>query len=227
MKIIMFGLIVLGLANFAPGADKAALDNRVRKLTGKLEAMQRNADKAIPAERLRKAHGIVLLDRTKAGFIFAFQGGGGVATVKDPKTGKWGPLAFVEANEASLGVQIGGEQTFMVILLMGTNATRLLTESHFEFGGEARGTAGDASAGEEGKVSSPGGSVLVFADRKGLYGGAAVKGGAITPDEDANTAYYGGYKTMNEILFEKKLEQSEAASKLIAKLEEYSKENKK
>ena len=70
MKRIIVSLIVLCLAGSLFAADKAELDNRVRKLTGKFEAMQAKPDKRIPAENLRKAQGIVLLDRTKAGFVF-------------------------------------------------------------------------------------------------------------------------------------------------------------
>jgi lipid-binding SYLF domain-containing protein len=49
------------------------------------QAMQARPDKRVPAEVLGKARAIILLDRTKAGFVFAYQGGGGVAMVKDKK----------------------------------------------------------------------------------------------------------------------------------------------
>jgi lipid-binding SYLF domain-containing protein len=196
-------------------------------LTSKFEAMQSKPDKRVPAETLRKAKGVILLDRTKAGFIFAYQGGGGVAMVKDPKTGKWSPPAFVGANEASLGFQVGGEQTFFVILLMNTNATRMLTEPNFEFGGEARGTAGDSSVAEGAKVTTTDQPVLVYDDRKGLYGGAAIKGGAISPDNEANRVYYGESVSMSDILFENKVKPTETASDLAKKLSEYSKNSEK
>jgi len=99
-----------------------------------------------------------------------------------------------------------------------------LTEPSFEFGGEARGTAGNDSAGEEGKVTTPQQSVLVYDDRKGLYGGAAIKGGAISPDDAANRTYYQQYVTMNDILFANKVKPTEAASELAGKLTESSKE---
>jgi lipid-binding SYLF domain-containing protein len=207
----------------AAALEKSELDNRIRTLTAKFDALQRQPDKSIPAETLRKAQGIILLDRTKAGFIFAYQGGGGLALARDPKTGKWSPAAFLSANEASLGFQIGGEQNFFVILLMTTNATRVLTEPTFDLGGEARGTAGDTSSGVEGKVSSNDQPVLIYSDRKGLFGGAAVKGGAISPDDDANRIYYQQAVTMRDILFDKKVSASETATDLATKITEHSK----
>lgn len=223
MKTIMLGLMLLGLAGTALAIDQTELDNRIRTLTAKLENMQIKPDKMVPADTLRKARGIILLDRTKAGFVFAYQGGGGVAMVKDPKTGQWSPVAFLSANEGSLGFQVGGEQAFYVILLMNTNATRVLTEPNFEFGGEARGTAGDASTGAEGKVSTHEQSVLVYSDRKGLFGGAALKAGAITPDEDANHVYYREYLTMKDILFDGKVKPTESSIELAKQLARYSK----
>jgi lipid-binding SYLF domain-containing protein len=223
MKQIIVGLLLLGLAGSAIARDKADLDNSIRKLTSRFEAMQAKPDKAIPAETLRKAQGVILLDRTKAGFIFAFQGGGGVALVKEPKGEKWSPAAFVSATEASLGFQIGGQQTFVVILLMNTNAARILTDSDIEFGGEASGTAGDTSGGVEGKVSTTERSVLVYDDRNGLYGGAAIKGGSLSPDDKANQSYYGQYVTMEDILFNRKVKQSETASALVEKFNQLSK----
>jgi len=215
MKTNVIGLMLLGVACSSFAIDKAELDNRIHKLTARFEALQQKSDKSIPAENLRKAQGVILLDRTKAGFLFAYQGGSGVALVRDAGSEKWSPAAFLKANEASLGFQIGGEQTFYVILLMNTNALRLLTEPAFEVGGEARGTAGDTSSGVKGTVKSPEEPFLVYDDRKGLYGGAAIKGGAIAPDDEGNRVYYGQPLTMKEILFEKKVQPTEA-SRLLA-----------
>ena len=217
MKKLFISLFALVLVLSAGAADRSELDNRIRKLTAKFEALQDNADKRIPAATLRQARGIILLDRTKAGFIFAFQGGGGVALVKDAKSDQWSPAAFLTATEASLGFQIGGQKSFMVILLMNTNATRFLTDAEINFAGEARGTAGSSSAGAEGSISAQR-PVLVYDDRHGLYGGASLKGGAISPNDDANTAYYGQYAPVKAILFEKKFKPTEVTTELVAKI---------
>lgn len=224
MKTLILGLVLFCFVTSAFALDKAALDSRIRKLTTKFETMQLNPEKRVPAVNLRKAKGVILLNRTKAGFIFAYQGGGGVAMVKDPKTEQWSPAAFVSASEASLGFQIGGEQGFYVILLMHTNAVNMLTQPKIDFAGEARGTAGDSSAGEEGKISDTGHPVLVYSDRAGLYGGAAIKGGTISADDEANRIYYGDYLTMRDILFDKKVKASDTEIELAGKLAEYSKE---
>jgi SH3 domain-containing YSC84-like protein 1 len=234
MKRFILGCLLLGvgagLANSAPALDKAELDRRIRTLTTQFEAMQAKTEKTIPAETLGRAEGIVLLDRTKAGFVLAYQGGSGTALLRDEKTGKWGPAAFVSANEASLGLQIGGQQSFVVILLMTTNATRLLTEPSFEFVGEARGIVQYASLGTLAAVSPAPKSqppVLIYDDRKGLYGGAALKGGAMAPDDQANRVYYGQSFNMKEILTGSAVSVSEAAAELNMVLEKHARVEEK
>jgi lipid-binding SYLF domain-containing protein len=218
-KLLLSGLLLLALAVPAwADEDKSQLDARVRKLAEKFEAMQANPEKAVPAAELSKARAVVLLDRTKAGFIFAYQGGSGVALAKKGSTEDYGPAAFLKANEASLGFQIGGEQAFYVILLMSTNAARHLADSKIDFAGEARGTAGDQSAGEEGRFSADEHPIRVYSDRAGLYGGAALKGGAIAADDKANRTYYGEYFTIQDILFDGKVKPTDAARDLAKKL---------
>lgn len=226
MKALIIALLLMGFTASARAENKAELDNRVRTLTAKFEAMQKKPDKAIRPQLLSKARGVILLNRTKAGFIFAYQGGGGVAMVKDEHSNEWSPVAFVKADEASLGFQVGGQQSFVVILLMSTNAVQSVIDSKFDFGGEASGTAGNTSAGVGETVSSDDAPVLIFADRSGLYGGAAIKGDALNPDASANFVYYDQSVTLREILLNKKVKVTETAAALAAKLTEYSKEKK-
>jgi len=222
MKRAIFGLMLFSLVGSALAISPTELDRRMYRLTGMFEEMQQKPDKRVPPELLRRAQGIILLDRTKAGFLFAYQGGVGVAMTKDPTTHQWSAPAFISANDASIGFQIGGEQGFFVILIMNTSATRLLTDPTFQVGGEASGTAGNVSATAAGSVASTDMPVLVFSDKKGLFGGAAVKAGNITPDKEANWIYYGRYGGMREILFDHKVQPTEAAARLIDKLNFYS-----
>src|SRR5436190_13821681 len=198
MKRAIVDLLLLSLVGSGFAVSPVDLDRRMYRLTAMLQEMQQKPDKRIPPDLLRRAHGIILLDRTKAGFLFAFQGGVGVAMTKDPTTHQWSAPAFISANDASIGFQIGGEQGFFVILIMNANATRLLTDPTFQVGGEASGTAGNISAGEERGIASTQLPILVFHDRKGLFGGAAVKAGNVSPDNEANSIYYQQYVTMRD-----------------------------
>ncbi len=223
MKKWIAALLLVGLTLPALALDKPQLDARLQKLLIKLETLQSKSDKCIPAQNLQKAKAIVLLDQTKGGFIFAYQGGNGAVLARDPNTGRWSAPAFLKANEASLGFQIGGQQSFVVILLMNTNAVQKFAEGNFNFGGEASGTAGNESSKVESTVSSTEPLSLVYTDREGLYGGAAIKGEAISPDTDANVTYYGEYLTMKEILFGHKVKPTPVSEKLVKKINEYAK----
>jgi len=222
MKAMLLGLLLFGCIRPVLAVDRAELDDRIRMLTGKFEALQAQPDKRLPADILRKAKGIVLLNTTKAGFMFAFQGGDGVAMVRD-KWGNWSPVAFLNRTEGSFGFQAGGEQNFYVILLMDTNATRVLLRPAIDFGAEAQGTAGDNSSRAEGKIDSPFQSVLVYDEHDGFYGGVAFKNGALAPNDNDNQVYYGQYVSMRDILFDKKLEATPAAVNLAEKIKTWSK----
>ena len=224
MRFLITVLLLLGLAAPARAVDKADLDKLIRRITTKFQIMQAKSDKRIPAEKLRDAKGIILMDRTKAGFLFAFESGGGLAMVKDAKSGSWSAPAFMRANEASLGLQIGGQQSFVVILLMNTNATHAVADSNINFGGEASGTAGNAAGKADGTVPSDTGQVvMVYSDSTGLYGGVSIKGGDLSPDTEANVTYYGQSLTPKEILFEQKVKPSDTATALAQQISQFSK----
>ncbi len=200
MKRILIAVLLVGLALPALAGDsKADLDKRLRLFSAKFEELQAKPDKAVPTNNLQKAEGIVLLYRVKGGLVIGYQGGNGVAMLKD-STGKWSAPLFMKANEGSFGAQIGGQTSFTVILLMNTNAVAMLMKPDFTFGGEASGTGGDAHVKEGTKSTSPDQLTAVYSDVAGLYGGATVKGGSLSADDDDNRVYYDKYLSPQEIL---------------------------
>ncbi|MGO8700622.1 MAG: lipid-binding SYLF domain-containing protein [Limisphaerales bacterium] len=223
MKTTILGLALMISALSASAVEKRELMERIHNLGLEFTELEQQSDKAVPADVLRRARGIVLLDRTKAGLIFAYAGGEGVAMVRDPQTDHWGPVAFVKANQASLGFQAGAEHNFIVLLLMTTNSSRFLTEPNFDFGAEVRGTAGDVTS-TAGSVSAPERPVLIYTERSGLYGGAAIRGGAISPDIDANRAYYNRYDiSMTDLLFGRQVQPTEEARNLAKTIDSFAK----
>lgn len=225
MKKMLMVLGVVVLTFSAMAVEKADLDKRIRTIISKLDEMQAKSDKRIPGNLLGKAHGIILMDRSKGGLVFGYENGYGVALTKDAKSGKWSSVAFVNSHEGSFGAQVGGQQSFVAILLMTTNAALTLIDPKVDFGGQAQGTAGNDSSTEDSvEASKP---VMIFSDRKGLYGGATVKGGTISPNYEDNRIFYGESHSMEEILFKRKAKPTELVNELTKKLTEYSKEPKK
>jgi len=216
-------LLFLGLAGSGLAAERDNLDQRIRNLADRFEAMQAKPGKRISPEVLRKAQGIILLDGTRAGFLFTYQHAGGVAMVKDSGTGQWGPASFLEANEVSNGLQIGGVRSLTVIVITNADAAWALVGPVTKFGGEASGTAGNATGRTEGAISSLEQPAMVFSDRHGLYAGAAAKVGSIWPNANANLAYYSLPLSAKEILFDGKLKPTAAGEELAQRISESSK----
>jgi SH3 domain-containing YSC84-like protein 1 len=216
MKRLTLATLFLVLAATALAESASELDNRVRKLMAQFDSLQADAQARIPAEKLKKATGIIVMDRTKGGFIFGYEQGFGVALVK--QKGDWGAFSFMTSHEGSFGAQIGGKSTFVVILLMSDAARDRLLESKVNFGGEAGGTGGSSSGGVgDSFTEEP--PVLMFGLSKGLYGGATIKGGSVNSDDKANETYYGKFYSIKDILFEKKVKPSETATELAKKIE--------
>jgi lipid-binding SYLF domain-containing protein len=209
-------VFVLAWAAAATAETQGELDNRVRKLMAEFESLQGNPEARIPAEKLAKAVGVIVMERTKGGFVFGYERGFGVAMVKNK--GDWSPFSFMNSNEGSFGAQIGGKTTFCVILLMNDAARDRLINPKVDFGGEAGGTGGTDSGGVgDNFTDEP--PVLVFGESKGLYGGATIKGGNVAADEKANQEYYGQYYSAKDILFDKKVKSSETAVEFAKKLD--------
>lgn len=210
-------ILILGLATTAFAQTTNELDDRVRKLMAQFDSLQANAEAHIPADKLKKAKGVIVMDRTKGGLIFGYEQGFGVVMVKNK--GGWSPFSFMSSHEGSFGAQIGGKSTFCVILLMNEKARDRLVDPKVNFGGEAAGTGGSNCGGVEGDFTEEP-PVLIFGESKGLYGGAVVKGGSVSADDKANEKYYGQFYSIKDILFDGKVKASETAREFARKLNE-------
>lgn len=200
--------------------DPEKLDTKIRNASSYLVALQRNRATRIPPQILANARGVIIIHQIKAGLGFGFQAGSGLATVRDAQTGAWSPPAFVANVEGSYGLQIGGQKSDSVLLLMDDRGMELLKGGGAKLGVNLRATAGPSTAGGELKADTIKEPILVYSDAGGLYAGAAIEGGGIGPADKANAVYYGA--SMRQILFEGKGHWSEAGKELIEKIIEYS-----
>ena len=149
-------------------------------------------DKAIPRELLEGAEAVAVCPGVyKAAFIFGGRKGDCVISRRTLKR-EWGAPVFYNLTGASVGLQVGGSKTDYVLLFMNAEALSGLMKDKFEVGGEvevAAGPVGRAAGASTNPRLSAG--ILTYSRSRGAFIGAALKGVAITPDNDLNQAFYG------------------------------------
>ena len=109
MKRMLIVVLLAGLVFPALGADKADLEKKLGLLSAKFEELQAKPDKAVPADNLKRACGVVMLYRVKGGLVFGYEGGSGVAMIRNGVSNRWSAPVFMKSNEGSFGAQIGGQ----------------------------------------------------------------------------------------------------------------------
>ncbi len=190
----------------APAPHTASPRDDLVKHVETCEAILREfmADKttAIPAEVLKQAHAIVIVNQFKAGFILGVQGGYGVIMVRRPE-GKWSVPALIRAGEASLGLQLGGKSIETIYIITDDQTPRALLNGRLDIGADAKAVAGpksaEADAWKDGSILKV--PVLVYSKNSGLYAGATVKAGFISRDDEANQLLHNTTYGLPELLY--------------------------
>ncbi|HUL35683.1 MAG TPA: lipid-binding SYLF domain-containing protein [Candidatus Eisenbacteria bacterium] len=180
----------------------------------------------IPQDVLDKARCVVVLPSVlKAAFIAGGSYGRGVMVCRTGKdfTGPWGAPAMYALEGGSFGLQIGGEATDFVILVMNNRGVDSLLHSKVKLGGDASIAAGPvgrtASADTDAYMRS---EMLSYSRARGVFAGISLEGSTLRPDEDANHQVYGNGATATEIIKESKYAAPGAGKHLVARLQKAS-----
>jgi lipid-binding SYLF domain-containing protein len=186
----------------ADGFTRANVITQLDSCEAILQEMQGNVKTAIPADILRKAKGIIIVNQFQGGFIFGIKDGYGVALVRRPN-GKWSVPAFLRAGEFSFGLQIGAKSINLVYVLMDDNAARLLFRNRMNLGADAKVAAGIRAAEREAlsRELPADTNVYVYSNVEGLYLGATIKTGYLSPHQRANELFYNNKHRMPELLY--------------------------
>ena len=187
--ITLFSGFVLQTAAQNKRADDAA--RHANSAAKTFDEIMKIKDKGIPQSLLDKAEAVAVFpDVKKAGFIVGGKGGNGVISRR--VKGGWTEPAFYHIGGGSFGLQAGVESTDLVLLIMNNDGVNNLLKDKFEIGGEAGVAAGpvgrDTAASTDATLQA---GILSYSRSKGAFAGVALKGSAITPDNDLNEAFYG------------------------------------
>lgn len=214
---------VLLLASVCLAADKNEAVDRVNEAGEVFNEIMSTPDRAIPADLLAKAHCVIIVPSLKkGGFIIGAKYGKGVIVCRGKNGASWTGPSTVRIEGGSFGLQIGGAEVDVVMLVMNQGALKKLLQSKFTLGGDATVAAGpvgrEASALTDAQMHA---EILSYSRSQGVFAGLALQGSTLRQDADDNRKIYGKNVTPNQILLGS-IAAPASAKKLIAVLNKHS-----
>lgn len=215
-------LLILAVACAPLLAASSEPAKRIEQSASVFSEIMQTPDQGIPHDLLRKAQCIVILPGLKKGaFIVGGEYGRGVVSCRNDSTGAWSAPGNVSMEGGSVGFQIGGSETDVVLLFMNKNAANKMLSTDFTLGAE-----GEVAAGPVGRTASADtdaamrAEVLSWSRSRGVFAGVALKGATLHQDAKDNEALY-GKKMNNRQIVTSNLAAPAAASKLMSELNQY------
>ncbi|HYM01225.1 MAG TPA: lipid-binding SYLF domain-containing protein [Blastocatellia bacterium] len=180
-------------------------------------------DKGIPQEMLENANCIVIVPGLKTGaFIFGGKYGKGYLSCRNKSGSGWSAPGTVRIEGGSVGFQIGGSETDLIMLVMNARGADKLLSSKFTLGAEGSVAAGPvgrtATAQTDAQLHA---EILSWSRSQGLFAGLALEGATLRQDLDDNAALY-GKKLENREIVTSGVRPPKAAAKLLNLLNKYS-----
>src|ERR1035441_7765469 len=202
LKRCVWVLAIAGSTTAFAAEKEIKVDDRLDASADTLTDMMKASDKGIPQDLIDKARCVVVVPgMKKAGFIFAAKYGRGFAVCRRQGGSGWSAPAGMRVEGGSVGFQIGGSETDVVLLVMNDGGMKHLLSDKFTIGGEATGAAGpvgrDASAQTDAVMQA---EMLSYSRARGLFAGISLEGATLRPDVGTNKELYGRAATNREIL---------------------------
>src|SRR6266478_4232949 len=187
--VLLAGTFALGPLSSAKNPGEAKTEQDRLQNAGKVMQEILNVPDDIPQDLLDKARCVVVMPA-----MYALEGG-------------------------SIGLQIGGEATDFVFLVMNDRGAGSLLHTKVKLGADASAAAGpkgrSASADTDAYMRA---EILSYSRARGAFAGISLEGSTLRPDEDANRKLYGKSTNAAKIITESDVEAPAAAHDLIASL---------
>jgi lipid-binding SYLF domain-containing protein len=180
-------------------------------------------DKAIPQDLLEKAHCAVIVPGLKKGaFIVGGKYGKGYVSCRSKSGNGWSAPGTVRIEGGSVGLQIGGSETDLIMLVMNERGADRLLSSKFTLGAE-----GEVAGGPVGRSATAQtdaymrAEILSWSRSRGVFAGLALQGATLRQDLNDNNVLYGKSRENREIVTQA-IRPPKAAEKLLMLLNKYS-----
>ena len=231
MRNVMSILMALALCSL----PSLAADDKDTKETDRLENAGSvleeivNIPDDIPQDLLDKAECVVVFPsvvKFAIGLGGSYGRGAMVCRSGEHFTGPWGPPSMMALEGGSFGLQLGGQATDFVLLVMNPRGAKSILSSKVKLGADMAAAAGpkgrDAAASTDVTLRA---EILSYSRSRGLFAGISLEGSTLRPDNNANEKLYGKKIVAEEIIREGKVPVPPAGKKMVSLLDKKSPKN--
>jgi lipid-binding SYLF domain-containing protein len=196
---------------------------RLKNSATVLDEIMGTPDKGIPKDLLADAKCIAVIpSMLHIAVGFGGRHGKGVATCRT--SNGWSAPAPITIAGGSWGLQLGGQATDLVMLVMNQKGMDHLLSSKFKIGAELTGAAGpvgrQVSGATDWKMKA---EILSYSRSRGLFAGIDLNGSAIKQDKDETALLYGKFIPFETVL-SGKVEPTSVSSTFLAAVRKYASE---
>lgn len=196
---------------------------RLAVATTTFKEVMETPDKSIPQGLLEKAQCIVIVPGEKAAaFIVGGKYGKGFVSCRKKDGIGWSAPGSVRIEGGSFGLQIGGNETDLFMLVMNQSGMNRLLSTKFTIGGDATAAAGPVGRSTQAQTDAAlTAEILTWSRSKGLFAGISLNGSTLREDSGWNKELYGKEIKNRDIVTGDTMPPA-AASDLLAELNKYS-----
>jgi SH3 domain-containing YSC84-like protein 1 len=195
MKKYLVAAACLTLVSGAVYARKLNKEQKRLEECGVVMQEVLNVPDNIPHELLEKAECVIVIPSVKKlafGVGADYGRGAMICRTGEHFRGAWGAPAMYALEGGSVGFQIGGEATDLVLLVMNGKGMDSILSSKVKLGADASVAGGpkgrDASADTDAWMRA---EILSYSRSRGLFAGVSLEGSTIRPDNEASERVYG------------------------------------
>jgi lipid-binding SYLF domain-containing protein len=216
---IVFALSVFTSLSFA---EEAA--HRLSAAVRSIQDVMTSSDATIPQELMARAQCVVVIPGlVKGAFIFGGKYGRGFVSCRKKDGVGWSAPGAVRIEGGTFGLQIGGAQSDVFLLVMNDHGMDGLLKSRFTLGGEASVALGPVGRSTQAETdASVSAEILTWSRSRGLFLGLSLNGATLREDSDWNYELYGKTITNREVLTSNELTPPAGAEAWLTELNRYS-----
>jgi len=222
-KLLVAVVVSLSCWQVAIGKENKEA-KRLENATYVVNEVMQTPENGIPRDLLDRAICVGIVPSEKKGaFVFGAAFGRGALICRHGGNGPWGPPSMFTLIAGSWGLQVGGQATDIMFIVMNTGGVRKLLQTGVKLGADASAAAGPVGRTAEGATDVQlHAEILSYSRSRGLFAGLSLDGSTLRQDEDGNQRLYGHAVTAKDILIQGSVPPPEAAKSLDRILTKFS-----